>query len=240
MGYNPFIPWSLSPCQICNIHQTLEAPNSNGSGKKDQVVYTGNCARPKALVYMPFQICYYSGFGATLILEGTASANEDKYTIEVYDDNGQLVKSKDFIGQMGKVNLTKALGFSFKPNANYTIKIKLENACFIDEVEKSLSVISCSDVAEVSSAIEALHVFPNPTSDILNIEYDVIRSIDTEIDVIDIRNSQILHHVKLRSMEDLGQKLITTEIPYEIPSGQYALRFITNEGVRIQSFLINR
>jgi hypothetical protein len=246
MGYNPAIDWSLSPCQLCKIHQALE--------NNARVKYSGNCARGKALFYVPSEICYYKGFGATLIMQGVSS-NETRYKIDIaeVDHPGArtpvlgTLKSQQFTGEIGKTNVTSKLGYNFKPDKFYYIKLRVENETCPppDEAEAWVKVKDCStnnpDHPNPSEeAIRALSLYPNPTSDILNIEYDVVRSIDTKIDVIDIWSNQTIFQVKNRSQEEIGGKLLTIDLPYEIPSGQYALRFITSEAVVTQPLFIVR
>ena len=246
MGYNPAIDWSLSPCQLCKIHQALE--------NNARVKYAGNCARGKALFYIPSEICYYKGFGATLIMQGVSS-NETRYKIDIAEVDhpgvrtpvAGTLKSQQFTGEIGKTNVTSKLGYSFKPGKFYYIKLRVENENCPppDEAEAWVKVKDCSanDLDHPipnEDAIRALSLYPNPTSDILNIEYDVLRSIDTKIDVIDIWSNQVVFQIKDRSQEEIGAKLLTRDLPYEIPSGQYAIRFITSEAVLTQSLFIVR
>lgn len=83
MDYNQYIPWHLSPCQVCRLQQHLE------NNEPDLILQEGEaCAPPSAFFDTPEEVWYSDKYNrASVQMEGTASFNETMHFIEIYEVN---------------------------------------------------------------------------------------------------------------------------------------------------------
>lgn len=91
-----------------------------------------------------------------------------------------------------------------------------------------------------ASSVDGISVYPNPTSNNINIEYEVLVNTITKIDVVSSQNPNIKFEIKGSSLDEVGEKYHFKEIPREFPEGQYILRLQTGENLLFKSFIYKK
>ncbi len=215
MDYNGFIDeWSLSPCQICIAHQTLEnsVPNS-WDYKKQYVSFVGNCQRPVALLYGASEFCFTNilefGGSQTVYIDGSPSTYETSYRLTVVEVTAAGVeipstkKSEHFTGEIGRINLKTAFkgGYNFVVDKSYKVTLRVFNTCSEpDEVSKIIKMKRCDITTENTfvERVKSVNVYPNPVIDQINIEYDLGSAANIKIDLLSLLYLTIRLFVALR------------------------------------------
>jgi hypothetical protein len=245
MDYNGDVTtWSLSPCQICIAHQSMEG--SSQVSMQNYVSFVGNCQRPVALLYgSPCAQPYPIGSYPDIIIDGSATTYETSYVLTVVQVNhstGQTIpntqRSNVFTGEIGKVNLTTALSYPFEVGKSYRVTLRANNSCSEpDIISKVIRIGSCGEVQRQENGIRQFRVYPNPITDIIHIEYDLETPENTQIDLISLV-TEYSYPLKTSSSESAGSHYFSTEIPNMLPDGSYAIRISTARDVITQPIFI--
>lgn len=87
-----------------------------------------------------------------------------------------------------------------------------------------------------NNLISEIELYPNPTSNILNLKYDPANRI-TCIEIIDLAGKHILQSIKLNNTTDSGEIKIDVS---NLSNGVYFLKTTTSEGVRSAKFTVSK
>ncbi len=247
MDYNGDVnTWAMSPCQICIAQQAMEG---TGYDMKKYVSFVGTCQKPVALFYGPLSYCFSTpmpvGFKPSVIIDGTATTYEKSYELKVVEINTSTnqaipstLKSKWFSGEIGKVNLTKVLDYTFKVGKSYKITLRTDNTCSEpDIVNKIIKITSCNEPSGVGDELRRVLVYPNPVLETINIEYELGQPQNIKIDLINLV-TEYTYPLKTSSNETEGSHYFSIETPHWITNGNYAIKISTANQVVTQSIFI--
>lgn len=115
----------------------------------------------------------------------------------------------------------------------YTVLLTAANVCTEDTLSQNIDIIS--SVSNFST-ITDLKIFPNPSTDRFYIEMELEKSIDLEVQVMDIHGRL----VQKQALTNLGTKVNQTIDLSGEPSGTYLLRFINGDQVRNAKIVLSK
>jgi hypothetical protein len=124
IDYNQWQGWSLSPCQLDRVHNELDGP------LYDHVVQCSECKPASVFFDMEPSQC------APVRLDGTASDNEDRFFVEIYEvanvgdtaPIANLSSSRWYPGQVGVIDdLGAFAGFHFGAGRTYLVKVAVQS-----------------------------------------------------------------------------------------------------------------
>jgi hypothetical protein len=243
MDYNSYSNWTLSPCQICVIHQELEA-SSSYYGQEKFVADQGNCNRPVPFFKMPTVICLPDqvafGSSSPIFIDATASTYETSYRLEIVElsANGSELpstkKAKGFDGEIGRIDIVSALSYPIQLNKTYKVILRVSNTCFpIVDLSQTFSTRSCVHTTATNSenVLRSVLLYPNPNYGVINVEYETLLRTNTKIELIPLSSGSSPILIKNRSEDESGSHYISYSIPETLTNGAYTLRISTDEQV---------
>lgn len=89
----------------------------------------------------------------------------------------------------------------------------------------SILAMLTADVKEISMEISSLEVYPNPTSNIINIRFNVKENSDISFELIDLEGRKIQTNKVEKIILGLYEKELNVS---EIPNGSYFLKISVN------------
>ncbi len=243
MDYNSYSDWTLSPCQICIIHQELEA-GSSFYGQDKFVSNQGDCHRPVPFFKMPSVVCLPEqvafGQSSPIFIDATVSTYETSYRLEIVELSASgaelpsTKKSKGFDGQIGRIDIVAALSYPTQLNKTYKVTLRVSNACFpIVDLFQTFTTRSCVHTTATNNEdiLRSVLLYPNPNYGIINIEYETSLQTSTKIELISLSSGNSPIIIKNRTTDESGSHYISYNLPETLVNGTYTLRISTDEQV---------
>ncbi|MDZ4668210.1 MAG: PKD domain-containing protein [bacterium] len=120
---------------------------------------------------------------------------------------------------------TKDAVHSYAANGDYTIKLVAEHIYGKDSVSKTIKVLP-TNVKEVSATFANYQVYPNPTSESTFVSFDLIKSNEVSVQVLDITGKLVMQ----TEVSQLNAGLNKIELPTaQLPQGMYFVMLHTAE-----------
>ncbi|MES2655450.1 MAG: PKD domain-containing protein [Bacteroidota bacterium] len=163
----------------------------------------------------------------TYVQTSTAGSREFTFTNTTDEKGSATTYAWDFgvTGSTTDTSSAKNPVFTFPANGTYTVQLIASNAFLADTVTKTVTVIS-SSIKEVSKSINQLMVFPNPTSDNVTIAFDLAKTNDVQIDLVDITGKVIRTTNSMRFASGMNEITLNTA---DINQGIYFVKVSTQE-----------
>jgi hypothetical protein len=113
---------------------------------------------------------------------------------------------------------------TFSEAGTYEVKLEVKNGCDTDVFTDSVSVTGINEMAQLERSLE---VYPNPTTDNIQLSFNTDYNTDVEIIVYDVTGRQVMN----KSVTDhVGTYQQQIELG-DAPEGIYNIKLITDEGV---------
>lgn len=234
MDYNGYPDWSLSPCQICKINENYQ------SGYVTNV--SNDCPPAVSFFDVDPQVCCNENT-PTVIMYGSASVNETRHFIEIYEVNAigsTAVKggyySNWFFTQAGNVDLRTFCGYPFECAKIYRIKLAVMSGCA--PWHETVRYASCNLIAEGGN-IKTLDVVPNPATNNISINLDLEQGSHLNVQVFNLIGGGAVKTVATDQAFDAGPSSIGVDVS-DLGEGTYLLRVTDNSSVWNKQFIIQR
>jgi PKD repeat protein len=125
----------------------------------------------------------------------------------------------------GATATTKDATHTYAANGDYTVSLVAEHIYGKDSVVKNVNVVATS-VNEVVATFNSYSVYPNPTSDMVNISFDLIKSSSVSVQLLDI-TGKLVNQTEARNF-NTGTGLIEMNTA-DLPQGIYFVRISSPE-----------
>ncbi len=234
MDYNSAGDWSLSPCQICNFNQNIQT---------NRLISQGACILPapvRAFFDLPEKICA----GSNVILQGSASFNEDAYSITVREIGSPSIVGRNFTGQVGTVNLTTAIPVNFAAGKSYSVTLHvtkiLPNGCeSYHSMTRNFTIGCFSSDLSGDDVIRDLSVSPNPTTGIINVQFNMEEEKDVSVQVYNLHTGTLVGTLKAMDLTPVGLQTLNWDAsPFS--DGWYYVRAVSYNEAKTASFLLQK
>ena len=151
---------------------------------------------------------------------GSTEINFTNTTIE----KGLTISYKWYFGD-GATATTKDAVHNYATKGDYTISLVAEHIYGKDSVSKTIKVLPTS-IKELVSTFANYSVYPNPTSDIVNISFDLLQSNQVSVQILDI-TGKLVKETESRQFNTGANKIeLGTS---ELPQGMYFVQILTPE-----------
>ena len=115
----------------------------------------------------------------------------------------------------------------FSANGNFTVYVKSENGCLVQE---NVTVTGITDIA----ADDKLSLFPNPASDMLNISLDISKNTEARFYILNM-----LEEIVLNETTEIPSGIYTATIDISsLPDGVYFLRLGDGHSSVVRKFVV--
>jgi PKD repeat protein len=181
----------------------------------------GNAISTKQVVVNDVSILPVVDF--TFVQTATTGSNEFTFTNTTVE-KGLTISYKWYFGD-GATAATKNAVHTYTTKGDYTVSLVAEHIYGKDSVSKTIKAIPTS-ISEVSGAFDSYSVFPNPTSDLVNIAFTLNSSNLVSVQLLDIAG-KLLQATELTKY-NVGSSQITLGTS-ELPQGMYFVRINSGE-----------
>ncbi len=138
----------------------------------------------------------------------------------------------------GATATTQHFEYSYFQKGEFDVKLIVFNSVCTDTVTKKINVklrtrqeiYETADLATLNY-VQSLNVYPNPTSDVLNVEFDLLREGDAILELYNMQGN-LLNVQKLNGEEFLEQIELNNQ-----SAGMYFIRVATGRSSRIAKFI---
>lgn len=231
MDYGQWIDeWSLSPCQICRIHENLQ-PN--------MVTSTNSCAPISAFFHAPDEVC--GVLRPDIWMRGSAAYNESGYQIEVWQVSAVgnptpvpgTFMERFFNGKVGDVNLRTFMPYAFNCGKIYLIRLTVYSTCgdYTSRTQYVKTSCKCNDFDDVKD----LDVMPNPSYGNVTVNYDMVGGNKAvTLTVHNLNDGQVVQTLCSDQLQNAG----TYTYSLDLPPGAYFVRAMTADGLYTKQFSI--
>jgi hypothetical protein len=178
-------------------------------------------------------------FTPTGILCGTAMYQGENLAITVWGDDQSTSGIIEGM-QVGEAYHFK--GWSASSQEDFTTSAAFQsgiNAYAPDAVEIITNMGSVSGLEELATVgIQTLQLYPNPTSEILNIGIESKKSGKVALTVLSSTGTRVLDAAEIEYLS--GNTTYNLRIPAQLPSGMYWLRFQFEEGIIYRQIVLQK
>lgn len=234
MDYNCAALFNLTPCQICRMHDYL---NSHSA----YIDKEGDCPPPVAFFDLPSKVCRSNYQAPEIYMQATASTNEDKYLIEIFEV--EFIGSNDpvpgtifsawYSGQAFNIPLKQKTGYNFQNTKIYRVKLGVDNnnCSGFNELIKYVTVQNCFVVGGPSNptgncCINDAALYPNPTNSETNLYFTITEPVNVVVQINGIGLSNALTIQELTYLPE-GNYMIPIQTDILI-NGLYTIQIILN------------
>lgn len=151
------------------------------------------------------------------------------YFFTIYDEYGDGLNGSQWGATDGSANITDDLG---------NVILSYDGSTEFDELTAAFDVVQLSTVSvDNTIGMTALNLFPNPTSGILNVEFDLTDAQTTQIDIFDVAGKRILS--KSLGTMAAGYHMSTIDMSAMQP-GVYVINFTTEQGTEARKLMLTK
>jgi PKD repeat protein len=151
---------------------------------------------------------------------GSTEINFTNTTVE----KGLTITYKWYFGD-GATATTKDAVHNYAAKGDYTISLVAEHIYGKDSVSKTIKVLPTS-IKEVVSTFANYSVYPNPTSDLVNISFDLLQSNQVSVQILDITGKLVIGTESRQFNTGANKIELGTS---ELPQGMYFVQILTPE-----------
>ncbi|MCA1750354.1 MAG: T9SS type A sorting domain-containing protein [Cryomorphaceae bacterium] len=171
----------------------------------------------------------YSGQNNQSISEPVELEEFGCYFFTIYDEYGDGLNGSQWGATDGSANITDDLG---------NVILSYDGSTEFEELTAAFDVVQLSTVSvENTTGMNALNLFPNPTSGILNVEFDLTDAQTTQIDIFDVAGKRVLS--KALGTMGAGYHMSTIDMSAMQP-GVYVINFTTEQGTEARKLMLTK
>jgi len=151
------------------------------------------------------------------------NANNEVVATAESDLNGEYIISDV---EAGSYSVTMDITGLTPANVNVVVGNSTPNVSGIDFVIHSTYILSSVNQSSQSDALNTL-VYPNPIHDLVNVQFELLKSSNVTIELMDI-HGKLIQHLDLGMKNGIVQTSLSTD---NLNKGAYFLRIKTSEGM---------